>query len=67
MDQFLMGLEGLTGFQDDIAIGGYDIQEHEQRLKKVFTIFQKFNLKTGVLASVVQIRDKIFSSSNQRK
>ena len=46
MDQFLMGLEGVTWFQDDIAVGSCDIQEHEQRLKKVFSIFRKVGLKT---------------------
>lgn len=46
MDMFLIGIEGVTWFQDDIAVGGRNIQEHSQRLRQVFEIFRKVGLKT---------------------
>jgi len=48
MDQFLMGIDGVTWFQDDIAVGGQNHNELSERLQKVFQVFRTVGLKTQI-------------------
>ncbi len=46
MDQFLMGINGVTWFQDDIAVGAQNYNELSERLQQVFRVFRKVGLET---------------------